>query len=397
MRTPADEAGLTYFLNNIAFLYDSQGYLWCGAFQDLDRVKINDPFVTTDDEWAHYALDEGTITTNRFVKAKEDPEGNRWFLSDDVLGGQGQLGINIVKADGTAWLSVTPATAPGMAGGSVFDVSFGAGGVAYLALRGYGAQAWFTGGYDWAHLSDLANDGWSTLVGPGDLASKDLNAIELGSDGAVWVGTAGGLFRWKAGAIDSFTIKTSPGSNGLIGAAVFDLEFDGAGNLWVGTDQGLNKLTPDGAIEAFTSADAWKGDLYPSSIISPLPSPICGRLAYDRIDNVLWIGTANGLARLDATPAPEVKESLSRMILYPNPVHISRGDAEVKIARISNPVSIRVYTIEGQLVHRADGVVDGERAWDLLTLNGFKARSGIYVVKVSDGRSTETRKIAIIR
>jgi hypothetical protein len=397
MRSPTDEAGLSYFLNNIAFLRDSQGYLWCGAFTDLDRIALHDPFVKTDDEWVHYALNEGTITTNRFVKAREDPEGNRWFLSDDVLGEQGQLGINILKADGTAWLSVTPSTAPGMAGGSVFDVSFGAGGVAYLALRGYGVQAWYTGGFDWAHLSNLATDGWNTLVGPGDLASKDLFAVEVGSDGAVWAGTASGLVRWKAGAIDSFTIKTSPGEQGLIGAAVFDLEFDGAGNLWVGTEQGLNKITPDGAIEAFTSAEAWKGDLYPSSVVSPLPSPICGALACDRDARILWIGTANGLARLDVTPVPPVKESLSRMILYPNPVHISRGDSEIKISRISSPVSIRVYTIEGQLVHSADGVLDGGRAWDLLTLNGFKARSGVYVVKVSDGRSTETRKIAIIR
>ena len=401
MRTPTDETGLTFFGNNIGFLRDSQGYLWCGAFNDLDRIELNDPFSKADDEWEHYALNEGTITTNRFVKAREDPEGNRWFCSDDVLGTQGQLGINIFKADGTAWLSVNPSTAPGMAGGSVFDVSFGAGGVAYLALRGYGVQRWYTGGFDWDHLSDLASDGWNTLIGPGDLASTDLFSVENGSDGAVWVGTASGLVRWKMGdmgpVIDSFTVKESPGTQGLIGSAVLDLEFDGSGNLWVGTEQGLNKITPDGAIEAFTSAQAWKGDLYPSSVISPLPSRICGSLACDRDAGVLWIGTANGLARLDVTPAREVQETLSRMILYPNPVHIARGDAEVKISRIPNPVSIRVYTIEGELVHTADGIRDGERAWDLLTLSGFKARSGIYVVKVSDGRSTETRKIAIIR
>ena len=129
-------------------------------------------------------------------------------------------------------------TAPGMAGGSVFDVSFGADGVAYLALRGYGVQAWYTGGFDWAHLSDLAGDGWNTLVEPGDLASKELYAVENGSDGAVWVGTASGLVRWKMGAIDSFTVKKNPGGQGLIGAAVFDLEFDGAENLWVSTEQG---------------------------------------------------------------------------------------------------------------------------------------------------------------
>ncbi len=397
MRTPTDEAGLTYYLNNIAMLRDSQGYLWACAFQDLDRVKLNDPLLKTDDEWEHYALNEGTITTNRFIRAKEDPAGNRWFLSDDVLAGQGQLGINILKADGTAWLSVTPATAPGMAGGSVFDVSFGAGGVVYLALRGYGVQAWYTGGLDWAHLSDIANDGWSTLIGPDDLASTDLFAVENGTDGAVWAGTASGLVRWKAGAVDSFKIKTTPGEEGLIGALVFDLELDGAGNLWVGTEQGLNKIAPDGTIEAFTSAEAWKGDLYPSSIITPLPSSVCGKLACDRAANMLWIGTSNGLARFDVTPAVEVAAPLSSMILYPNPVHISRGDAEVKISKISNPVSIRVYTIEGELVHSVDRVVDGGRAWDLLTLNGFKARSGIYIVKVSDGSSTESRKIAIIR
>jgi ligand-binding sensor domain-containing protein len=397
MRSAVDEAGLTYYLNNIAMLRDSQGYLWACAFQDLDRVKLNDPFLETDDEWEHYALNEGTITTNRYVRAKEDPAGNRWFLSDDEYGEDGLLGIDILKADGTAWLSVRPSTAPGMAGGGVFDVSFGTGGVVYLALRGYGVQVWYTGGLDWAHLSDLANDGWSTIVGPDDLASTVLFAVERGSDGSVWAGTASGLIRWKAGAIDSFKIKTRPGEEGLIGAAAYDLEFDGAGNLWVGTEQGLNKITPDGAIEAFTSAEAWKGDLYPSSVITPLPSPVCGKLACDKAANILWIGTANGLARFDVTPAVEVTEPLSEMILYPNPVHISRGDAEVKISRISNPVSIRVYTIEGELVHRVDGVADGGRAWDLLTLNGFKARSGIYVVKVSDGRSTETRKIAIIR
>ena len=56
-----------------------------------------------------------------------------------------------------------------------------------------------------------------------------------------------------------------------------------------------------------------------------------------------------------------------------------------------------MYTIEGELVHTAENVRDGERAWDLLTINGFKARSGIYLISVSDGRSTVTRKIAVIR
>jgi ligand-binding sensor domain-containing protein len=397
MRTQSDPRGLSYFLNNIALLCDSQGYLWCSAWADLDRITINDPLDKGDDAWTHFALGTGTITANRFVRAAEDPAGNRWFLSDDEAGNQGLFGINIVSADGTSWLSINPNTVPQMAGGSVFDVAFAPGGVVFLALRGYGVQVWYTGGFDWAHLSDIATDGWSTIIRPEDLTSKELWSIERGDDDAVWVGTSAGLVRWKAGTIDSLTIKMNPGERGLIGAKVLDLEFDGARNLWVGTDLGLNKIAPDGTIEAFTSAEAWQGDLYPSSIISPLPSSVCQALKYDETTNFLWIGTTNGLARLDVTPARAREIPLSNMILYPNPIHISRGDNELKISRISGPVSIRVYTLDGELVHEADGVVDGGRAWDILTLNGFKVRSGIYLVKVSAGSQSEVRKIAVIR
>jgi ligand-binding sensor domain-containing protein len=397
MRSPTDDRGLSYFSNHTALLFDSQGYLWCNALNyDLDRIKVNDPLNLDDDEWTHFALNTGKITSNRFIKAKEDPAGNRWFLSDDDLRDQGELGINILSADGSSWLAVLPATG-GLAGGNVWDCTFDPSGVVYVALKGYGLQAWYPGGFDWANLRDFSNDIWRTLIGPDDLASKDLFAVELGADGSVWLGTASGLYRYASGAIDSITVKTKPGERGLVGVKAMDLEFDSRGNLWISTEQGLNRMDPDGVIDAFTTADAWQSDLYPSSIIVPLPSAQCGALYYDPDADVLWIGTANGLARLDVSPPVKRELPLARIVLYPNPVYIARGDQALRIARISRPVSIRVYTLEGELVHEVDGVVDGGVAWDLLTLNGFKARSGIYIVRVSDGRSFEVRKIGIVR
>jgi ligand-binding sensor domain-containing protein len=397
MRSTSDSTGLSYWNHNIAFLYDSQGYLWCGAFYDLDRIKINDPFDKGDDEWTHFALNTGTITTNRFVKAKEDPQGNRWFLSDDVALEEGMFGINILSADGSSWLSINPNIVSQMGGGNVFDVAFSSNGVAYLALRDYGVQAWYTGGFDWAHLSDFTGDSWTTIIESEDLTSTDLYAVERGADGSIWVGTAAGLVHWDSGVIDSLTIKMNSGEKGLLGASVYSLALDGMGNLWVGTDRGLNKITPDKTIEAFTTAEAWQADLYSSSVISPLPSPVCAALQYSKEENVLWIGTGNGIASLDVAPARTVETPLSSLILYPNPIHISRGDEDLKISGISSDVSIRVYTLEGELVHMADRVGDGEQAWDLLTLNGFKARSGIYLVRITAGGRSETRKIAIIR
>ena len=395
-RSSGDPAGWSYWAFMLCFLRDTQGYLWAGVpGVDLDRFRVNDPASQADDAWDHYALGEGTITTNRFIKARQDPAGNRWFLSDDVV--QGMSGINIMSADGQHWLSVNPAVEPRMLGGSVFDVSFSPNGTAHLALRGYGLQSWTTGGFDWAHLSNLADDGWFSPIEPTDLASTTIFSCERGPDGALWLGTAAGLIRYREGVIDSFTIKTDVGDAGLLGAQVNDLEFDGDGNLWVATEGGLNRIDPDGGILAYTSYDSWDGTLYPSSAISPLPSAVCQTLAYDAAAKALWIGTAGGLARLDVAPAVEVRIPLSRAILYPNPVHVGRGDSRLRIARISSPVSIRVYNLEGELVHEVDGVADGGTAWDLMTLNGDQATSGVYLVRVSDGRSVETRKIAVVR
>ena len=397
-----DEA-LSYTGNNLALLYDSQGYLWCNALDyDLDRIEVNDLSTIEDDEWAHYALTVDTITSNRFVKAKEDPFGNRWFLSDDNRQtGEILWGINIRGEEpGDGWMNVDPIVVPDMKGGSVIDCVYGPNGIAYLAIAGYGVQAWSTGGFNWSSLKNLNDDSWTTLMGPDDLTSTKLYSIARSAGGILWLGTSGGLVRYRAGIIDSIPRKNNFDDEGLIGSIVYDIEYDGAGNLWVATDGGLNMIDSDGAIDAYTSFEHWAEELqplYPPTVVSPLPHNICSSLQYDGEEDILWIGTLNGLVRIDvAPPAPE-KVPLSDLVLYPNPIHISRGDGELRIGRISGLVSIRVYTIEGGLVHEAVGVGDGDTAWDLLTLNGFKARSGIYVVRIEGDGYSEVRKVALIR
>ena len=226
LRTSTDPAGLSYFSYMFGLLIDSRGFLWCNTLNfDLDRVAVNDPAVPGDDVWTHYALNTGTITSNRYVRIREDPAGNRWFLSDNDV--EGLWGIDILSADGTSWLAVNPSVESRMAGGVVFDVAFGANGTAYLALRNYGLQAWMTGGYDWAHLSSLAADGWSTPIGPEDLASKVVYCCERGTDGTLWLGTASGLML-----ADTSGWKSLRYGNRLPIGPVGSLAFDEEGDLF---------------------------------------------------------------------------------------------------------------------------------------------------------------------
>ncbi len=392
---------LSYFINNLALLYDSRGYLWCNALSyDLDLIDVEDPLDKDDDIWAHFSAGTGTITSDRFVRAGEDPGGNRWFMSDDVEFKSGMWGINIASRAGDDWLTVDPGSHTPMEGGNVFDCAFDDQG-AYIALRGYGVMYWRTGGFDWPTLTSTAGDYWITILGEDQLPSTELWSVERGPDGSIWVGTSAGLVRYSQGKIDSFMVKTDTHEEGLIGGTVYDIEFDGRGGLWVATNKGLNRIDPDGTITAaYTTALKWQEEfqlIYPPDVISPLPDHSCRALAYDPSGGFIWIGTDNGLARFDANKPVEVTQPMSDMILYPNPVHAARGDNALRIARISGLVDIRVYNLEGGLVHEVAGVAEGEIAWDLLTLNGYQASSGIYVVQVKGTGGTSMRKVAVIR
>jgi hypothetical protein len=397
-----NDDALSYFINNLALLNDSQGFLWCNSLDyDLDRIEIGDPLDKDDDIWAHFAVGTGTITSDRFVKAREDPGGNRWFMSDDVGFESGMWGINIASRAGDDWLSVDPESYPQMEGGSIFDCAFDDQG-AYIAIRGYGVMYWHTGGFDWPTLTSNSGDYWITVIGSGQLPSTELWAVERGPDGSIWAGTSAGLVRYSQGTIHSFTEKTRDRDEGLIGGTVYDIEFDGRGGLWVATNRGMNRIEGDGNIaEAYTTALEWQNELNliykAEDVISPLPDHICRALVYDPAGGFMWIGTDNGLARFDANEPVEVITPMSEMILFPNPVHAARGDSELRISRISGLVDIRVYTLEGELVHEVAGVAEGEVAWDLLTMNGYQAASGIYIVFVKGTGGTSMRKVAVVR
>jgi signal transduction histidine kinase/CheY-like chemotaxis protein len=91
-----------------------------------------------------------------------------------------------------------------------------------------------TGSGGLAHL----RDGQTTRVVPEDtpLDGKVL-ALHEEADGALWIGTDEGLFRWKAGRLHRFTT-----AEGLFDERAFQLLSDGRGHLWVSGNKGVFRV-----------------------------------------------------------------------------------------------------------------------------------------------------------
>lgn len=142
----------------------------------------------------------------------------------------------------------------------------------------------------------LSSDGTALLGGPDGYylcppqapprrvtiaASRQVNALALGPDGAWWIATGMGVYRWHAredgpghdvrGAFDRHSV------------AVRDLAFDARGDLWAASLGGLQQFRGNRLIRTVNPADG-----LPSADVRCVRTDNSGRL---------WAGTERGVAR----------------------------------------------------------------------------------------------------
>ena len=170
-------------------------------------------------------------------------------------------------------------------------------GVGYLENDRYVATP-SPGGFVWAAAEDASGDVWVCnrdrgllRVSPGKpveripwstLGHKDA-AMEMIGDparGGLWLGfIQGGIVYFRDGQLR----ETYSASNGLGKGRVYQFRFDSEGALWIGTDGGLSRLK-DGRVATLTSANG-------------LP---CDTVQWATEDNnqSVWMHTACGLLRV---------------------------------------------------------------------------------------------------
>ncbi len=126
----------------------------------------------------------------------------------------------------------------------------------------------------------------------GSLADDYIYDILLGSDGSMWIATAGGLERFDSKGLTfehhprDMTNPDSPSSN-----SVQSLFEDKSGMLWIGTDGGgLNRYDPQrGSFTFYLHSNADRDSIVDNRVLAILEDQEGG----------LWVGTPYGLDRLD--------------------------------------------------------------------------------------------------
>ena len=160
-------------------------------------------------------------------------DGQRWERIADPEGRTGYRIYQIaVGPAGALWCATSSGLAyyqdgvwSGSLTGESLDVEFGPGGEAYL-LTG--------GGTVWRY----AEEQWRTLPLP-KKAVLAPHAIYAAADGAVWLATAEGAFRYNGQAWQPFTAQ-----DGLPDNWVAAIAEDAGGQLWFGTQNGAAHVDP---------------------------------------------------------------------------------------------------------------------------------------------------------
>lgn len=135
-------------------------------------------------------------------------------------------------------------------------------------------------------LSRMTPDGrWSLFDRERDLLSESIHELEVTEEGVLWIASEGGASSIEIAASATFTHITSD-QKGLLDDRVSALEIGPSGTLYFGTGKGISVLEPNGRWSPLTRE-------------ADLPDNHVNALALDERRQRVWLGTREGVARLD--------------------------------------------------------------------------------------------------
>ena len=242
----------------------------------------------------------------------------------------------------------------------------------------------FTAGDEFAVL---INDAYDSR-----LTSDRASDILADATGQIWIGTDNGLNAVRVDysaenqslGIDAWRVYNA--NNGLPSSIVNALETDTQGNIWVGTDAGLTQIGADGEI-AITL----------TTFNSGLINNRVNSLRFNGDTGELWIGTLDGLARLQVISTSNGGGVVGSHP-FPNPFDPREGAGTMTITGMPLGATVRIFALDGTLVREIPGEPGlGTATWNGLNASGFLMASGIYFFLAEDDAGNRVRgKFALV-
>jgi ligand-binding sensor domain-containing protein len=231
----------------------------------------------------------------------------------------------------------------------------------------------------------------TTILGSGNLPSNEINDLEMGLDGQLWIATQNGaaFFNRFQGVLQEENVDASqPIFEGFFlfdGIPVNHLEVDGGNRKWMSTRDGLWLFDENIERNIFHLRRS-NSPIIDNDIQQMVSNPLNGEL--------FMISSTQFLSyRTDATRAGATHTDVE---VFPNPVRLATDQA-VTVRGLAYNNEVMITDIAGNLIHKgkANG---GTFSWDLGNYSGFRAKSGVYLVFSinTDGTETYRTKFAIL-
>ena len=200
-----------------ALARDRAGHLWIATWDGLARYDGVGFKV-----WRHDPADPASLSGNVVQALHIDARDRIWVATENG-------GLSMMGPDRAGFRHYRQAQYPQMGSDDVF------------AIASRGDEVWF--GTFGGGLHRMAADGRITRFvaaeGSGNLPSDNVLSLAFDAEGALWVGTMGGLARYAGGRLQR---QSLPGGDGLI---IYSVTADGDA-MWVGASDGVHRWTPAG-------------------------------------------------------------------------------------------------------------------------------------------------------
>jgi ligand-binding sensor domain-containing protein/signal transduction histidine kinase len=169
----------------------------------------------------------------------------------------------------------------------------------------------------------IFQDKQSWLTRADGLPTHFIRALYPEPNGALWIGTAAGLCRWREG-----TLMTLTKAHGLIDETISQIIADDAGTFWLGSNAGLMRVARD---ELHAVTEGAKATLESSvfgraeGMLSAECSGGFSPAGVQTRDGKLWFPTAKGLVMIEPSQLKRAMRSA------PPPVYIEEVRADGKL------------------------------------------------------------------